>query len=177
MQQLFRKKIYIFDVDNTLINWSSTKTRFHDLSYSFEMKKAQQQLNQQRGLRNRPPIQLPLCAPFSIHPEILDFWTHLRKHKHPIVIFSDLSHFELHAIFSTSQIQLIINGQDIGANKPLSDGLWQCASLYGVPTSDLIFIGDQDRTDFRSAISAGAQYCDIEELKRLGWREFYQRVT
>ena len=177
MEELLRNKIYIFDVDNTLINWSSPKTLLHDLSYSFGMKRAQQQLNQQRGLRDRPPIHLPLCAPFSINPDMLKFWTHLRENKHPIVIFSDFPHLELHPIFSCYQIQLIINGQDIGANKALPDGLWQIASLYGVSNSDLIFIGDQDKTDFHSAISAGAQYCDIKELKQLGWREFYQRVT
>lgn len=177
MQQLFKKKIYVFDVDNTLVDWNNLKTLFHDISYSFEITKIQKSLNQRRGLRNNPPLQLPLCSPLPIHPELLQFLKHLRDNKEIIVIFSDLPHPELHDVFEKFQIQLIIDGQDIASTKPLPDGLWQIASQYSVPASEIIFIGDQDKTDFHSAIRAGVQYFSVDHLKQIGWREFYHRLT
>ena len=177
MSQFFQKKIYVFDVDNTLVDWSNPKTLFHDISYSLQLKKTQKILNKHRGLRGCYPLKLPAISPLPIHPELLQLLKHLREQKENIVIFSDLPHPELFSIFEQFQIQLIINGQDIRATKPLPDGLWQIASQYGVPASEIILIGDQDNTDFRSAIKAGAQYYDVRDLKRIGWREFYHRLT
>ena len=177
MSQFFKKKIYVFDVDNTLIDWSNLKTLLHNLSYTLQLIKTQKILDKQRGLRDCSPLQLPISSPFPINPELLEFLKHLRGNKENIVIFSDLPHPELFALFQKFQIQLIVDGQAIRATKPLPDGLWQIASQYGVPMSEIILIGDQDKTDFHSAIKAGAQYCDVQDLKQIGWREFYHRLT
>ena len=177
MQQLFKKKIYVFDVDNTLIDWNDLKTMFSDISYSLQISKVQKQLNQKRGIRNQPALRLPLRSLPPLHPELLALFTFLRQKNEPIVIFSDLPHPELETIFTAFHVQVIINGQDIAATKPLPDGLWQIASQYGVSPTEIILIGDQDKTDFRSAINAGTQYFNVETLKQIGWREFYDRLT
>lgn len=74
--------------------------------------------------------------------------------------------FKLNAMGLTG-FSPIIDCQELGALKPLPDGLWAAAAQMGCPPSKILHVGDRWETDGDSAARFGCRFVHIDELPSL----------
>jgi predicted HAD superfamily phosphohydrolase YqeG len=178
MKNFFTRYVFVFDVDNTLLDWSDPRVLLKDLTYTGAILRQRKHLNQYRGRRLDIPYQRPTSKPkFKLPHWLNKIFTELQSSKQCVAIFSDIPHYEMHPLFKKFGISIIINGQKINALKPLPDGLWQISSAIGVNPQQIIMIGDQRKTDGLSAFNAGAQFFNIESIRNQGWERFLQTLS
>ena len=173
MKQFLSSPVFVFDVDYTLLDWSAPSVFLRDVPFTLKLAKQKTQLDRLRGFRRAIDIPYPEGpSTFSIPRWLSPLFSHLVKSQHPIAIFSDLPHYEMHPLFLQYGITTIVSAKDIQALKPLPDGLWQICSMLHCGCNHLIMIGDQRQTDGLAAFSAGACYYPIQAIQHFGWERF-----
>jgi len=177
MQHFFNRNIFVFDVDNTLLEWSNPTVFLKNYKTATTILRQKSILDHNRG--NRLPINFkkPTKLPnYKIPSWLLPFFEHLKAKKQFVAIFSDIPHTELEDMLRPFGVSVIIDGQYIQALKPLPDGLWQLASIIGCNPNQIIMIGDQRSTDGLSAFNVGAHFYPISTLKSLGLDGFLETL-
>lgn len=187
MAYFLKKKLLIFDIDNTILLWKESGLWWRHQNISKPLRQAQKSIAFKRGLRKHsceetvqyrslPIAQFPQNIESDISAWIQQSFTWLNQNQIPIGIFSDLPHPELHHYFATFQIQHIIDGQWQQITKPLPDALWQLAALFGVPPTQIILIGDQRSTDQQSAFAMGAHFFNINDIHQQNPQDFFNSI-
>ena len=62
----------------------------------------------------------------------------------------------------------IIDCRELGAFKPLPDGLWAAAALLGVRPGQILHVGNRWETDGGAAEAAGCRFVHVDELPLSG---------
>ena len=176
MTVFFQNKIFIFDVDNTLLDWSNHTVFFHNLALSKQIIHFQKKLEHIRGQRRNFSYESIDSSAPPIADNIHSFITEIQNQGHLIAVLSDLPHPELHPFFAQYHINVIVNGQDIKANKPLPDGLWQIQSTFSGRADQMILIGDQEYTDHRAAFNHGSRFIHVKDIKAHRWKEILAQL-
>ncbi len=169
MNPFFQKKLFLLDVDHTLIDWSSPKTWWHfrqDIPSKFAFGSASPH---QRGRRVHSQCMPQYSSAISNSQYIFgnsvrELLSILRTSGCGIGIFSDLPQSALHSTFEKMGIHHIVCGLTIGALKPLPDGCLQLMTAFGVVGSQVYLIGDGVRTDARAITSIGGTFIAIDSL-------------
>jgi len=177
MKEFLRRRIFVFDIDNTLLEWSNPFIFFRDVQYTKTILKQRPTLNYHRGFRTPFSYKRSSSSPkFILATWLQKFLGHLQSTGQPVAIFSDIPHHELHSLLESYGISVIINEQGIQALKPLPDGLWNIASMLGGSNGQIIMIGDQRTTDGLSAFRAGAHFYHIDTIQQQGWEAFLKTL-
>ena len=178
MKKNLSSPVFVFDIDNTLLDWSNPLVFLRSIPFTFKLAKQKPQLDRLRGFRKRIEMPYPVATPtFTIPRWLSPLLSHLITNNHRMAIFSDLPHYEMHPLFLEYGITTLISAKDIQALKPLPDGLWQIISVMNCSCAQVVLIGDQRQTDGLAAFRAGACYYPIQAIQHFGWERFLHSVV
>lgn len=175
MNQHFQKKLVIFDVDNTILNWSDPVTIWTFRKYLSSRSTLSNKASTQRGLRNYTAKTTKKQRSIRFRVRWFEKCvSYIQQNQGYVAIMSDLPQEYLHSYFNTIGVFSIVDGLDIGCVKPLPDGGYQIMAQFGTPPSQTFLIGDNSRTDGRAVFAWGGhfipfaqiQHNPIKELKR-----------
>ena len=167
MRPFLQKKLFILDVDHTLIAWNKLQTSWRFRNDLAEKSHYATQTSLLRGRTVKSSIatkHIPLSKHKQLSLEIPIWLQVLLEYEQPIAIFSDFPQQHVHTYFAKIGITQIVDGWDIGCLKPLPDGCFQLMSMSGTPPSNTYLIGDGWYTDARSITQAGGQFLDVNRL-------------
>ncbi len=167
MNQNLQKKLVIFDVDNTIINWSEPSTIWTHRRHWSSRTSLSNTARLFRGIHH--PNITAIKTERATHVKIVWFeqcvrW--IQQTQGHVAIFSDLPQLHLHQYFTNIGVFSIIDGLDIGCVKPLPDGGHQLMAQFGVPPSQTYLIGDDTRTDGRSAFNWGGHFIPVSRIQK-----------
>lgn len=90
------------------------------------------------------------------------------KYQIPRAVLSDHPCLEkLQAIGMEKGWSCVVHSQTYGALKPLPDALYAVSAQLGIPTSELIVIGDRHDSDGLMAQAAGSEFVHIDQATHL----------
>jgi len=166
MTSFFQKKLILWDVDYTLINWNSPAVlwRFrHDWNIK---SKSTQMVGAYRGTR-RSFRHNAIQHDVSFSEDSWEQRTikYLQQKGHFIGIYSDFPQTSLSTWFETMGIYFVSVGCDSGTLKPLPDGCLQLMAQFDVIGSQTYLIGDGLRTDARAISQVGGHFIPIEDIR------------
>lgn len=167
MNAFFQKKLILWDVDYTLINWNSLATLWQ-FRHDWNIKsKSTQMVVPYRGTRRsfRHKSSSKHDVSFSEYSWEQKAIRYLQQKGHFIGIYSDFPQASLSMWFEAMGIYFISVGSDAGTFKPLPDGCLQLMAQFGVAGSQTYLIGDGLRTDARSISQAGGHFIPIGEIR------------
>ena len=96
-------------------------------------------------------------SPQDLLPGLLELFAWIDDNEIPRSVVSDHpTDKKLHGLGQTEGWQCTIDCSDLGALKPLPDGLEKAARLMGVNPNEVLMIGDRDDTDGQMALHVGA---------------------
>ena len=177
MKKFLSSPVFVFDIDNTLLDWSNPLVFLRSVPFTLTLAKQKPQLDRLRGFRCSIDLPYPDGpSTFTIPTWLSPLFSHLVATHQRIAIFSDLPHYEMHPLFLEYGITTIISAKDIQALKPLPDGLWQICSALQCGCNQLVVIGDQRETDGLAAFRAGACYYPIQAIQYFGWERFLHSI-
>lgn len=169
MNPFFQKKLFLLDVDHTLIDWSNPMTWWHfrkDVPDKFEFGSTSPHQRGQRLYRHCTPRHSSSTgiSKYTFSNPVQEILDILRTTNCGIGVFSDLPQSALHPTFQCLGIHHIVCGLTIGALKPLPDGCLQLMATFGVVGSQTYLIGDGLHTDARAITSVGGTFIPIDSL-------------
>ena len=172
MNPFFQKKLFLLDVDHTIIDWKQLQTVWDfrkDIARKLTLTERAVHLrgSQSNSLGSHHLSQVHAVTTSHIIPEwITVILKEIEQTNHWLGIFSDFSQPLLRSTFATLNIHHIVSGSDIGCLKPLPDGCLQLMAMLGVCGSETHLIGDGSRTDARSITQAGGHFIPIQQLRK-----------
>ena len=167
MTSFFQKKLFLLDVDHTLIDWTNPRTvwRFRN-EWQHKIKQSQRAVSL-RGCRTSTDHTIITTSPSqTTHPgswstELIEY---IQSNGYWLAIFSDFSQPLLNEWFEQTNLHHIAIGMHSGCLKPLPDGCYHLMSQLGVSGSQTYLIGDGLRTDSRAIHAVGGHFIPIEEI-------------
>ncbi len=169
MNPFFQKKLFLLDVDHTLIDWSNPLTWWYfrkDIPKKFEFSTTSPHQRGQRLYRHCTSRHSPytIASQYTFSNPVQEILHILHTADCGIGIFSDLPQSALHPTFERLGIHHIVCGLTIGALKPLPDGCLQLMTTFGAVGSQTYLIGDGLHTDARAITSIGGTFIAIDSL-------------
>jgi len=167
MRPFLQKKLFILDVDHTLIAWNKLQTSWRFRTDLAEKSHYASQTSVLRGRMIKSSIatkHIPTPKHTHIPLEVPVWLQVLLEHQQHIAIFSDFPQHHLHNFFREVGITQIVDGLDVGCLKPLPEGCLQLMSMIGIPPSDTYLIGDGWYTDAHAITRAGGQFIAVDRL-------------
>jgi FMN phosphatase YigB (HAD superfamily) len=170
MNPFFQKKLFLLDVDHTIIDWKQLQTMWDfrkDIVRKLTLTERAVHLrggqSASLGSHHLSPVQ---ATDLHTVPEFITvILQEIEQTNHWLGIFSDFPQPLLRSTFSTLKIHHIVSGTDIGCLKPLPDGCLQLMAMLGVCGSETHLIGDGCRTDARAITQAGGHFIPIQQLR------------
>lgn len=167
MCSFFQKKLILWDVDFTLINWSSPAVLWRFRRDWNSKSQLTQVVGAYRGTRKLAAHKTVAEHQIAFQP---NSWEHraiqyLQQNGHFVAIYSDFPQPSLSAWFETLGVHFISIGSETGTFKPLPDGCIHLMTQLGVVGSATFLIGDGRRTDARAISQVGGHFIPIEEVR------------
>ena len=170
MNPFFQKKLFLLDVDHTIIDWKQLQTVWDfrkDIARKLTLTERAVHLRggKSASLGSQHLSQVQDTDSHTVPEFITVILQEIEERKHWVGIFSDFPQPLLLSTFSTLNIHHIVSGSDIGCLKPLPNGCLQLMAMLGVCGSETHLIGDGCRTDARSITQAGGHFIPIQQLR------------
>ena len=172
MNPFLQKKLFLLDVDHTIIDWKQLQTIWdfrQDINRKLTLTQRAVHLRGaqcvNKGSHHSNHVNVATISD-SIPEWITVIINEIEQTNHWIGIFSDFSQPLLRSTFSTLRIHHIVSGSDIGCLKPLPDGCLHLMAMLGVCGSQTYLIGDGCRTDARSITQAGGHFIPIQKIRQ-----------
>jgi HAD superfamily hydrolase (TIGR01549 family) len=178
-----------FDLDNTLVDWGQNffmlgKLLRHDatgmlqLHKAMEMARGQRRIDLQETLWNTIHGSVKAGSmdeldekwsrcyrPKQLMRPLINLIASLDKSGIPRAIVSDYpSISKLQRLGIADGWSTVVSCRDMGALKPLPDGLQSAFTQLGVSPAETLFIGDRWETDGLAAMSAGCGFMHVSVL-------------
>ena len=172
MNPFFQKKLFLLDVDHTIIDWKQLQTIWdfrQDIPQKITLRKQAVHLRgtHSPSLGSQHTIQVKDAqVPYSIPKWVSIVMKEIEQTNHWLGIFSDFPQPLLRSTFSNLNIHHIVSGSDIGCLKPLPDGCIQLMATLGVCGAHTYLIGDGYRTDARSITQAGGHFIPVQQIRQ-----------
>ena len=173
-------KAILFDIDGTVINWTSVGSFIPKIvqnpSVFITILQDIQTMERKRGeifasgtlYKQREKQELSILDKDQVNAKTKDVILNTFQQKIQMGVVSDnrsiekLKQLELEHFFS-----VVINCRETGFLKPSPEGLLRASSQLGFHPSQILYIGDRKRIDDRACFQIGMHFLSIEYIDRL----------
>ncbi len=105
-----------------------------------------------------------LFGPEHVPPLVRALLEHCADSSTPVAVVSDHASLSRTAQLSVEGAWTVVDCTELGALKPLPDGILVAACQLGTQPARLLHIGDRWDTDAPAAAAAGARFCHVAHL-------------